>query len=315
MHLAAMIALRDCGDAGRRLAERLSAKALAWHSLLKIGRTHLQDATPMTLGQEFSGYAQQTSKAVARLERCLDVLAEVAIGGTAVGTGLNCHPRFPSLVCEFVNAQTGLSCRPAGNHFEAQAAKDAVVETAGALTTVAVSLSKIANDIRLLGSGPRCGFGELVLPALQPGSSIMPGKVNPVICEAVIQVCAQVVGNGTTVALAGFGGVGSILELNVAMPVMAKNLLESIELLGNAMRHLADKVVDGLGADAARCAGTVENSLAMCTRLATVIGYDRAAALAKQAYEQGKTIREVARASGAFAPDELDRLLDPSTMI
>jgi fumarate hydratase, class II len=283
--------------------------------VVKIGRTHLQDATPVTLGQEFGGYAEQARRAVARATAAAEALAELPRGGTAVGTGLNAHPEFARRVCERLSTTSGIAFREASDHFEAAGARDTIVAASGALKTIAVSLSRIANDIRLLGSGPRLGLGELALPAVQPGSSIMPGKVNPVICEAAIQVAIQVVANDAAITLAGFGGVGSILELNVAMPVMARNLIESIHLLAQAASVLAEKCVRGLEADRERCAEAVERSLAMCTSLAPVIGYDRAAAIAKRASAEKRTVREVALEMQVLPPAELERLLDPRTML
>ncbi len=282
--------------------------------MVKAGRTHLQDATPIRLGQEFSGYASQMRHAEERLHRCLHVLSELAIGGTAVGTGINTHAEFGSRVAAELGKETGVHFREAANHFEAQHAKDAVVCTSGNLKTIAVSLSKIANDIRWLGSGPRCGIGELKLPAVQPGSSIMPGKVNPVIAEAAIMVCCQVIGNDAAITYGGFGGVGSLLDLNVAMPMMAANLLDSIHLLTHACHVFTEKLVDGLEADEARCAELIEGSLAMCTSLVPAIGYDKSAALAKQAYAEGKTVRQLALEQKVLPEAELNRLLDPMSM-
>src|SRR6185503_12343253 len=249
--------------------------------------THLQDATPMRLGQEFSGYASQIAHGMTRLENTKPQLVELALGGTAVGTGLNTHPEFARNVIEGLARETGLDLREAPNHFEAQGARDACVEASGALKTNAVSLIKIANDIRWLGSGPRLGLGELKLPATQPGSSIMPGKVNPVMCEMVIQVGAQVIGNDAAITFAGaFGN----FELNTMLPVLAHNLLQAIELLANACEVFARRCVVGLEADAAKCEANIERSLAMCTALATVIGYDKAAHIAKVAYETNRNV-------------------------
>jgi fumarate hydratase class II len=297
MHIAAAKMLHEeLLPALDRVATELEAKAKAWDKLVKIGRTHLADATPIRLGQEFSGYASQVRHAQERVHRALHTLSELAIGGTAVGTGINAHEEFGKMVAAELTRTTGVHFREAQNHFEAQHAKDAYVEASGVLKTIAVSLSKIANDIRWLGSGPRCGIGELVLPAVQPGSSIMPGKVNPVICEAMIMVCCQVVGNDAAVTYGGFGGVGSLLDLNVAMPMMAANLLDSIHLLrahnGDASTGLPPS--PGLLPDEARCNSLIEGSLAMCTSLVPVIGYDASAALAKNAFKQGKTVRQLA---------------------
>jgi fumarate hydratase, class II len=295
MHLAASIMIHaELLPAVQAVAQRLDAHAAAWDRLVKIGRTHLQDATPIRLGQEFSGFASQLHHAQERLHRALHTLGELAIGGTAVGTGINCHQHFGRLVAAELTKRTGVHFREAVNHFEAQHAKDACVEASGHLKTLAVSLSKIANDIRLMGMGPRCGLGELVIPAVQPGSSIMPGKVNPVICESVIMVCCQVIGNDAAVCAGGLGGVGSLLDLNVAMPMMAANLLDSIHLLARACHVFDNNLLKDLKPDEKRCAELIEGSLAMCTSLVPVIGYDAAAALAKDAFKQGKTVRQLA---------------------
>jgi fumarate hydratase class II len=285
----------------------LLAKAQAFGDILKIGRTHLQDATPIRLGQEFSGYASQVEHGINRLWNVEENLSELALGGTAVGTGINTHIDFSRTTIDGIAGETGLKLREARNHFEAQASRDACVEAGGALKTVAVSLIKIANDIRLLGSGPRCGIGELKLPATQPGSSIMPGKVNPVMCEMLIQVGAQVIGNDAVIT---FGGTFGNFELNVMLPVMAYNLLQAIDLLTSGSRVFARRCVAGLEADVAKCEGNIENSLAMCTALAPVIGYDKAAKIAKIAYETGRTIRQVALESSGLDKTKLDQLLD-----
>ena len=290
------------------LHESLRAKAQQFGGIIKIGRTHLQDATPIRLGQEFSGYASQIEHGLARLKNVEPHLEELALGGTAVGTGINTHPDFARLVIEGVSRETGLGLRKAPNHFEAQAARDACVEASGALKVVAVSLIKIANDIRWLGSGPRLGLGELKLPATQPGSSIMPGKVNPVMCEMVMQVGAQVIGNDAVIT---FGGTSGNFELNTMMPLIAYDLLQSIELLSNASSVFARRCVDGLEADVERCQGNIELSLAMCTALAPVVGYDKAAEIAKMAYETGRTVRDVAMVMTGFDKARLDQLLDP----
>jgi fumarate hydratase class II len=315
MHAAAAVAIHQrLLPAVRALAEKLEAKATAWDGVIKIGRTHLQDATPIRLGQEFSGYASQMRHSEDRLTRALATLGELAIGGTAVGTGINTHPRFAGLVCEGLSKSTGISFREATNHFEAQHAKDGFVEVSGLLKTVAVSLTKIANDIRWLGSGPRCGIGELRLPAVQPGSSIMPGKVNPVICEAVIMVACQVIGNDAAIATAGLGGVGSLIDLNVAMPVMASNMMDSITLLAGACETFNSNLLKDLEPDRARCEALIEGSLAMCTSLVPEIGYDASAKLAYEAFEQGKTVRQVAIEQGLVSESRLAELLDPRSM-
>jgi fumarate hydratase class II len=309
IHLAALDAIvHQLIPALKELHAALKAKAKAFDKVLKIGRTHLQDATPIRLGQEFSGYASQVEHGIQRLLAVEANLGELALGGTAVGTGINTHIDFAKKTIKGIARETGLKLREAKNHFEAQGARDAAVEASGAVKTVAVSLVKIANDIRLLGSGPRCGIGELKLPATQPGSSIMPGKVNPVMSEMLIQVGAQVIGNDAAIT---FGGAFGNFELNVMLPVMAHNLLQSIELLTNGSRVFARRCITGLEADVAKCEGNIENSLAMCTALAPVIGYDKAAKIAKVAYETGKTIREVALESSGLNRAKLDQLLDP----
>lgn len=319
MHVAAVTSiLSDLLPAVARTTAKLDEHAAAWDRIVKIGRTHLQDATPIRLGQEFSGYAAQMRQSDRRLRNALDALCELALGGTAVGTGINTHPEFAARVAEDLNNQFSLAgefaFREASNHFEAQHAKDAVVEAAGALKALAVSLTKVAGDIRLMGCGPRCGIGELRLPAVQPGSSIMPGKVNPVICEAVIMLACRVIGNDAAITTGALGGVGSILDLNVAMPMMADALQESITLLARGCEVFTDNLLAGLEPDEARCAELIEQSLAMCTSLAPVIGYDNAAALAKKAYKEGKTVRAVALEENALPPADLDRLLNPLSM-
>jgi len=292
------------------LADALRQKARQFDDIIKIGRTHLQDATPMRLGQEFSGYASQIEHGLARLKNIEAHLAELALGGTAVGTGINTHPDFARLVIAGLAGETGLALREARNHFEAQAARDACVEASGALKVLAVSLSKIANDIRWLGSGPRLGLGELKLPATQPGSSIMPGKINPVMCEMVVQVGAQVIGNDAVITL---GGLAGNFELNTMMPVIAYNLLQAIDLLTNATRAFTRRCVAGLEADTERSQGNIERSLAMCTALAPAIGYDQAAKIAKVAFETGRTVRAVAEEMAGLDKAQLDRLLNPRT--
>jgi fumarate hydratase class II len=294
-----------------RLHRALDQKAKDFDTVVKIGRTHLQDATPVRLGQEFGGYARQVELGIARVKRAQEALSEVALGGTAVGTGLNCHPEFSSRVLAMVSQETGCHFREATNHFEAQSAQDSLVEASGELRTLAVSLMKIANDIRWLGSGPRCGIGEIHVPETQPGSSIMPGKVNPVIAESVTMVCAQVIGNDVTVTL---GGQAGNFELIVMLPVMAYNLLQSIELLATATNNFAAKCIEGIHANKERCQSFIEDSLAMCTALAPEIGYEAAAGLAKEAYRSGKTVRQVAKEQNVLAEGRLDELLDPWRM-
>jgi len=294
-----------------KLAAALDAKAKEFWDVIKIGRTHLMDATPVRLGQEFSGYAQQVRYARERANRAIDVLRELALGGTAVGTGLNRHKDFPAKVVHHLHQRTGIQFFEARNHFEAQGSKDAVVEASGELKTIAVSFFKLANDIRLLGSGPRCGIGEIQLPATQPGSSIMPGKVNPVMCESMMMVCAQVFGNDTCVTWAGANGN---FELNVMMPVMAHDLLESIRLLANIADAFTEKCVTGIVANKERCQELVELSMAMVTSLAPKIGYDRAAEIAKESAKTGKTVRELCLSKKILPEAELNRILDPVSM-
>jgi fumarate hydratase class II len=315
MHVAAAIALeRDLLPALEKLHSRLADHAREWDDVVKIGRTHLMDATPIRMGQVFSGYAAQVRHGIERVHRAIHALSELAIGGTAVGTGINTHAEFGKRVCEKLAARTGIPFREAANHFEAQAARDAFVEASGCLKTVAVSLTKIASDIRWLGSGPRCGIGELTLPAIQPGSSIMPGKVNPVICESVMQVACRVIGNDATIACAALGGVGSIFELNVAMPVMADAMHESIHLLARVSHVFVEKLLDGLEVNRKRCAELIEQSLMMVTSLAPEIGYEDAAKLAKEAFEKGLTIRDLVLSKNLLDPAKLDALLDPRGM-
>jgi fumarate hydratase class II len=291
-----------------QLGEALKQKAGQFADVIKIGRTHLQDAVPMRMGQEFSGYARQVEASLERIHAALDGIYELPLGGTAIGTGLNAPPGFAAAAIRALSERTRLPFREARNHFEAQAAKDAVSFLSGALKTYAVALTKIANDLRWLGSGPRCGIGELRLPAVQPGSSIMPGKVNPVIAESVLMVAAQVVGYDAAITWCCASGN---FELNTMMPVMAYDLLQAIGLLTNATRNFQLRLVDGLEADRERARAFVENSLAMATSLAPEIGYDKAAALAKEAHESGRTIREVAREKSGIPEERLNQLLDP----
>jgi fumarate hydratase class II len=289
------------------LERALAEKARAFDGVVKSGRTHLMDATPVRLGQEFAGYARRVASGGARAARARDALLELALGGTAVGTGLNRRAEFPARAIAYIRKDTGLAFREAADHFEAQGAKDACMEASGLVKAVAVGLAKVAGDLRLMASGPAAGLGEITLPAVQPGSSIMPGKVNPVICEAVVMVAAQVVANDAAVTL---GGLGGTFELNLMMPLIAVNLLASVEWLAAASRVLADRCVSGIVAHEEHMRAVLERNLAVCTALAPRIGYDRAAALAKEAAASRKTVREVARASGAFTEAELDRLLD-----
>ena len=308
LHIAALRSIKErLMPSMEKLLQRLDEKAEAFKDVMKIGRTHLQDAVPISLGQEFSGYSRQVQLNIIRIKGTEGTLSELALGGTAVGTGLNAHPEFASRVIARLARETKCPFKEALNHFEAQAAQDAALETSGALKTYAVSLSKIANDIRWLSSGPRCGLGEIKLPSLQPGSSMMPGKVNPVIPEAIIQIAAQVVGNDAVVACSGHGGN---FELNVMLPVIGYNLLQSIDLLSSGSMAFAEKCIMGITANREKCASNIEKSLMLSTALAPIIGYDEAAAIAKEAYDKGKTIREVALQRKALPEGELNRLLD-----
>ncbi len=312
IHISAAEELKNClVPALAKLGAALDAKSKEFWDIIKIGRTHLMDATPVRLGQEFSGYAQQIDYGKARAEKAIDVLRELALGGTAVGTGLNRHVDLPAKMMRHIEHRTGIAFYEAKNHFEAQGGKDAVVEASGQLKTIATSLFKIANDLRLLGSGPRCGIGEIQLPATQPGSSIMPGKVNPVMCESMMMVCAQVFGHDAAITWAGANGN---FELNVMMPVIAHDLLESIRLLANAVDVFCDKCVTGITANKARCEELVELSMAMVTSLAPRIGYDRAAEIAKESVRTGKTVRELCLEKKVLPQKELDRVLDAVAM-
>jgi fumarate hydratase class II len=295
-----------------RLAEAFEGKAEEFRDLIKLGRTHLQDAVPMTLGQEFSGYAAQLRHALARLRGCYAHLEELALGGTAVGTGLNAHPDLAPRVVERIARHTGLPFRRADNPFEALACRDAQAALMAALDTLAGSLLKITTDLRLLAGGPRAGFGEIRLPSLQPGSSIMPGKVNPVIPEMVAQAAVYVKGKALSVSLAASQGP---LELNIMMPLIAYETQESLALLAQACRAFKERCVDGLEADRERCAHWIEWSLALVTPLATRIGYDRAAQIAYQAYKEGKTVRQVALEQKVLSPAEIEAALDPRSML
>ena len=308
MHLAAVHAIRtDLLPGLTALAESLESKADAFGDVVKSGRTHLMDAVPVTLGQEFSGYAAQARKSVTRMERILPDLEELALGGTAVGTGINAPDGWAADVIAEMAARTGYEFREADNHFEAQASKDGVVSASGALKTVAQALFKIANDLRWLSSGPVTGIAEIRLPALQPGSSIMPAKVNPVIPEMVMQVAAQVVGNDAAIT---WGGANGNFELNVMMPMMARNLLEAITLLGAASANLAAKCVDGIEADAERARDLLEKNVIVVTALNPHIGYDAGSRVAKRAFAEGRSVRDVVLEEGLMDVDELDAALD-----
>ena len=302
---------QDLVPALKRLHRSLQSKARQFDKIVKIGRTHLQDATPVRLGQEFGGYARQIELALERAEHAKRVMRELALGGTAVGTGLNAHPRFAKLVIRQLSTSIRFPLQVAVNHFEAQSTQDSLVEASGCLRTIAVSLMKIANDLRWMGSGPRCGLGEIHLPETQPGSSIMPGKVNPVIAESVTMVSAQVIGNDVAITVAGQSGN---FELLVMLPVMAHNLLQSIELLARSAKNFAVRCVDGIVANKETCQGWIERSLAMCTALAPVIGYEAAAGIAKEAYRTGKTVRELAIEHKVLPEAQLTALMDPWRM-
>jgi fumarate hydratase class II len=307
VHLAALDELtNDLLPALRRLGDSLAAKAEEFDEVVKSGRTHWMDAVPVTLGQEFGGYAAQVSQGIARVESTLDRVGQIPLGGTAVGTGLNTHPEFAARVREKLSAETGLTILPPADPFEAQAARDALVEASGALKTVAVSLTKIANDLRFMGSGPRAGLAEIFLPELQKGSSIMPGKVNPVIPEVVTQVAAQVIGNDAAIAI---GGMQGHFELNVFVPLIARNLLDSIKLLASASRLLAEKCVDGIAANREQNERYAELTLSAATALNPYIGYDKATEIVKEAARSGRSLREVARDAGV-EESVLDEALD-----
>jgi len=307
-HVSALTALEEeLLPALELLAGSLRGKAEEFDDIPKAGRTHLQDATPVRLGQEFGGMASQVEHGIRRIEGLGDALGELAIGGTAVGTGINTHPEFGSRMAEKLSEMTGLPFREAENHFEAQGARDALVEASGALKTVAVSLMKIANDVRWLSSGPRTGIGEISLPAVQPGSSIMPGKVNPVMAESVCQVAAQVIGNDAAVTV---GGQAGNFELNVMIPVVIHNVLQSTAILASVSREFAERCVVGIEANEERCRRNAESTAALATALAPEIGYDRAARVAKRSLAEDLTLRDVVLEEGLLSEDELDRILD-----
>ena len=311
IHVAALSAIHDSLlPAMAHLESALKDKAEEFMPVVKTGRTHLQDATPVRLGQEFVGYAGQIERGIERLQSAVTHLSELAIGGTAVGTGVNVHPEFATRMCQILSKMIGVPVRETTNHFQAQSSLDAIVETSGALKTIAVSLMKIANDVRWLGSGPRSGLGEIDLPAVQPGSSIMPGKVNPVIPESVCQVSAQVIGNDTAIMVAGQSGN---FEINVMMPVAAHNLLESIEILSSSCSNFADQCISGLKATS-KGPDMVQNGLAIVTTLVPHIGYDASAAIAKEAGETGESIKQVALRRTDLSDEELDDILDAESM-
>jgi fumarate hydratase class II len=320
IHIATYAAVqRDLLPALRQLKATLDEKTKSFDDIVKAGRTHLMDATPIRLGQEFSGYAQQIAKSIWHIENALPHVAELALGGTAVGTGVNMHPEFAGKVIGYIAGDTGYPFKEAENHFEAQAAQDSLVALSGALRVAAVAMTKIANDVRWLGSGPRCGLGELLLPEIQPGSSIMPGKVNPVMSEAVVQVAAQVIGNDAAITV---GGLDGHFELLVMLPMMAHNILQSVSILAGVAKAFDENCMKGLKADEKKCAELVERSLMNVTPLAPVIGYDKAAEVAKKAKKEDKSIREAAlemnvtdKDSGEpLGAEKLDKLLDPRPM-
>ena len=312
IHVALALAVKtQLFPALEKLAKALGEKKMQFADVIKSGRTHLQDATPITLGQEFSGYEAQVLQNIKRLESAFAGILELALGGTAVGTGINTHPEFADRAIKHLNQQTGLNFRQAENHFAAQASMDAVVSISGQFKTLACSLIKIANDLRWLAAGPRCSLAELRLPEIQPGSSIMPGKVNPVICESVMMVAAQVIGNDTCINVAGQHGN---FELNTMLPVLADNVLESAELLAGVANNFVDRCIQGITADEERCREYAEASLATCTSLAPVIGYDQAASLAKQALKEKKKIKELVLEKKLLSPDQIEKVLDLKAM-
>jgi fumarate hydratase class II len=312
MHVAALEAVeKDLIPALETLHAELEAKEAAFDGVVKTGRTHLQDATPIRLGQEFGGYRTQAAKGIERAERAQSNLRELALGGTAVGTGLNTHPDFPELAAEYISDETNTTFREADNHFEAQAAHDAMAEAHGALRTIAGSMNKMANDLRLLASGPRNGLGEIEQPENQPGSSIMPGKINPVVAESVNQVHKQVVGNDAAISA---GAARGEIDLNLYKPVIAHNFLESAELLSNAAETFGERFVAKLEANEEHCETRVEQSMALATALNPAIGYDKASKVAKQALAEDKSVKEVAVAEGYLTEAEADEVLDPEAM-
>ena len=313
IHVAAAIAIRtELIPALERLGDSLTAKAKAWDRIIKIGRTHLADATPLRLGQEFSGFARQLELSVQRAKRALDAVLELPAGGTAVGSGINTHPEFGARVADGLAEETGIAFVEAANHFEANAQRDGLVECHGQLRAIAVTLFNVSNNIRWLGSGPRCGFFEIRLPDRQPGSSIMPGKVNPVMCESMMQVCARVAGNDQTVAFSG--ATGGQFQLNIMMPIMGHVTLESITLLARSADAFVEFCTEEMEANEEACEGAVEQSLSMVTSLNPLIGYEKAAELAKEAFKTGKTIRELCKEKDLLPEDQLSKALDPIRM-
>ena len=313
IHVSSLIAVEEkLLPALVKIESELSLKVKEFDKVLKIGRTHLQDATPMTLGQEFSGYQSIVKNSLAQIKQSKKLLSNLAQGGTAVGTGINTHKKFGLLIADEISKYTNIKFFKTKNHFEAQSAQNSVVEFSGSLKTLAVGLNKIANDIRWLGSGPRSGIGELTIPAVQPGSSIMPGKVNPVICESMIQVCSQVIANDMAISL---GGLGSVFELNLMLPLIAHNILFSINILSNSVNVFVDKLLVDIKANSEKCEGYIEGSLAMCTSLVPEIGYDKSAQIAYEAFKKNKTIKQVLKDNKVLSDKKIEKLLDPKLMI
>ena len=312
IHVSVVRQLSGLRGSLQELEASLTSKAAEFWEVLKIGRTHLMDATPVRLGQEFAGFARQCALGLGRIDQAMQALVELPLGGTAVGTGINAHARFAQTAIRTLSERTGYPFREAQDHFEAQGSKDGLVQVGGHLKTIAVSLTKIANDVRWLGSGPQCALAEIQLPSIQPGSSIMPGKVNPVLSESLLQVCARVIGNDATVTWAA--AQLSNFELNVGMPVIAHATLESVRLLTNGINAFRTKCVDGIAANRERAAAFIEQSMAMVTSLAPRIGYLAAAEIAKESAKTGRTVREICRAKAILPEDELERLLDPRSM-
>ena len=313
IHISCLLSIeKSLLPALNKIESTLYNKTKEFNKILKIGRTHLQDATPMTLGQEFSGYRQILRNNIRQINNSKNYLSYLAQGGTAVGTGINTHKDFGKLIAIEVSSYTGIVFKKCINHFEAQSFQNATVEFSGSLKTLAIGLHKISNDIRLLASGPRSGIGELIIPPVQPGSSIMPGKVNPVICESMIQVCSQVVANDLAITL---GGIGSVFELNLMLPLIAHNLLYSLEILSNSINIFNDKLLIKLKANELKCNEYIEDSLAMCTSLAPIIGYDEATKIAYEAYKKNKTIREILTKKNILSAKQINELLNPESMI
>ena len=294
------------------LKKSLKKKESEFKKIIKIGRTHLQDATPITLGQEFSGYSEIVNKNIKRINSNLGYLNSLAQGGTAVGTGINTHKLFGKTIANEISKFCKIKFKESDNHFESQSTQDSIVGFSGCLKTLAVGLHKIANDVRWLASGPRSGLGEIIIPSVQPGSSIMPDKVNPVICESMIQVCSQVIANDTAITL---GGLGGVFELNLMLPLIANNILYSVKILSNSIKMFDEKLIRDIKPNIEKCRNYIDGSLAMCTSLAPIIGYDKASEIAYEAYKKNKTIKEVAKAKKILSDDELDSLLDPFKMI